>query len=111
MHIIEKNMEIDKVDLTEADIVVSGGRGMRGTDYTVIENLAEALGGAVRASRAAVDEGWRPHAHQVGQTPAKWCHPCCISPVVFPERSSIWPVCHPQKSSLPSTKTRMHLFS
>jgi electron transfer flavoprotein alpha subunit len=68
MRIIEKNMEIDKVDLTEADIVVSGGRGMGGTDYTVIENLAEALGGVVGASRAAVDEGWRPHADQVGQT-------------------------------------------
>ncbi len=66
--LIEKNMETGKVDLTEADIVVSGGRGMGGSDYTVIEKLAEALGGAVGASRAAVDEGWRPHADQVGQT-------------------------------------------
>ncbi|MEN8245166.1 MAG: electron transfer flavoprotein subunit alpha/FixB family protein [Thermodesulfobacteriota bacterium] len=66
--LIEKNMETGKIDLTEADAVVSGGRGMGGADYAVIEQLAEVLGGAVGASRAAVDEGWRPHADQVGQT-------------------------------------------
>jgi electron transfer flavoprotein alpha subunit len=66
--LIEKNMETGKIDLTEADVVVSGGRGMGGADYAVIEKLAEAIGGAVGASRAAVDEGWRPHADQVGQT-------------------------------------------
>ncbi len=66
--LIEKNMETGKIDLTEADIVVSGGRGMGGADYAVIEKLAAALEGAVGASRAAVDEGWRPHADQVGQT-------------------------------------------
>lgn len=66
--LIEKNMVTGKIDLTEADAVVSGGRGMGGADYAVIEQLAEALGGAVGASRAAVDEGWRPHADQVGQT-------------------------------------------
>jgi len=65
---IEKRMESGKIDLTEANIVVSGGRGMGGDDYTVIEALAEALGAAVGASRAAVDEGWRPHSDQVGQT-------------------------------------------
>jgi len=68
LKLIEKNMETGKVDLTEADIVVSGGRGMGGSDYAVVEKLAEALGGAVGASRAAVDEGWRSHADQVGQT-------------------------------------------
>jgi len=66
--LMEKNMETGKIDLTEADVIVSGGRGMGGSDYAVIEKLADAFGGAVGASRAAVDEGWRPHADQVGQT-------------------------------------------
>lgn len=68
MKIIEKKMETGKIDLAEAQVVVSGGKGMGGPDYAVIEQLAEALGGAVGASRVAVDEGWRPHADQVGQT-------------------------------------------
>lgn len=66
--IVEKKMETDdKVELTEADIIVSGGRGTGG-DYAGIEALADALGAAVGASRSAVDEGWRPHSDQVGQT-------------------------------------------
>lgn len=65
---VEKQVEAGKVDLTEADIIVSGGRGMGGSDYAVVEELAAALGAAVGASRSAVDEGWRPHADQVGQT-------------------------------------------
>jgi electron transfer flavoprotein alpha subunit len=54
-------------ELTEAAIVVSGGRGTGG-DFEPIENLADALGAAVGASRAAVDSGWMPHSFQVGQT-------------------------------------------
>ncbi len=68
MTFVEKRLESDKVDLTEANIVVSGGRGMGSDDYSAIEALADTLGAAVGASRAAVDEGWRPHADQVGQT-------------------------------------------
>ncbi len=67
--VVEKKLEAaSKVDLTEADIVVSGGRGMGGADFSLLEELAEILGGAVGASRSAVDEGWRPHSDQVGQT-------------------------------------------
>lgn len=58
----------DKIELTEADVIVSGGRGMGGADFAVLEDLAKALGAGVGASRAAVDEGWRPHTDQVGQT-------------------------------------------
>jgi electron transfer flavoprotein alpha subunit len=54
-------------ELTEAAIVVSGGRGTGG-DFEPIENFADALGAAVGASRAAVDSGWMPHSFQVGQT-------------------------------------------
>jgi electron transfer flavoprotein alpha subunit len=58
-----------KVDLTEANIIVSGGRGMKGPEnFPLIEQLADAFGGAVGASRAAVDAGWIDQQHQVGQT-------------------------------------------
>jgi electron transfer flavoprotein alpha subunit len=58
-----------KADLTEANIIVSGGRGMKGPEnYGIIEELAAVLGATVGASRAAVDAGWRPQSDQVGQT-------------------------------------------
>lgn len=59
----------DKIDVAEADIVVSGGRGLKAPEnFNLIENLAEVLGAGVGASRAVVDAGWRPHNEQVGQT-------------------------------------------
>ena len=54
-------------ELTEASIVVSGGRGTNG-DFKPVEAFADVLGAAVGASRAATDAGWYPHTHQVGQT-------------------------------------------
>jgi electron transfer flavoprotein alpha subunit len=68
-----KDLNLDtsgKVDLTEAEIIVSGGRGMGGADYSLLEEMAGVFGSraTVGASRAAVDAGWRPHSDQVGQT-------------------------------------------
>lgn len=62
------------VNIAEADIIVSGGRGMQNPDnFRHIRELAEVLGGAVGASRAAVDAGWIPYSHQVGQTGKTVC--------------------------------------
>ncbi|MGB4648867.1 MAG: electron transfer flavoprotein subunit alpha/FixB family protein, partial [Acetivibrionales bacterium] len=59
----------EKVNLTEADIIVSGGRGLGDPgNFALVEELAQILGGAVGASRAVVDAGWVDYSHQVGQT-------------------------------------------
>ncbi len=64
----DKNSDV-KVDLHEATIIVSGGRGVQGTEgFTLLEELAGLVGGAVGASRATIDSGWISYPHQVGQT-------------------------------------------
>lgn len=68
-HVEEITVSSDKIDVAEASIIVSGGRGLRGPEnYYLVENLAKVLNAGVGASRAVVDAGWRPHAEQVGQT-------------------------------------------
>lgn len=58
-----------KVDLTEADIIISGGRGMKeAASFKLLDDMAEVIGATVGASRAAVDAGWKPVSDQVGQT-------------------------------------------
>ncbi|MBI3722459.1 electron transfer flavoprotein subunit alpha/FixB family protein [bacterium] len=64
-----KAAKTGKADLTEAERIVSGGRGLKGPEnFKIIEELAEEIGATVGASRAVVDSGWRPHSDQVGQT-------------------------------------------
>lgn len=56
-------------EMTEASIIVAGGRGLGDAEgFRLVEQLADVLGGAVGASRAATDAGWYPHQHQIGQT-------------------------------------------
>ncbi len=64
----------ETVNLAEADIIVSGGRGLGNPEnFAIIKELAKTLGGAVGSSRAAVDAGWMPYSHQVGQTGKTVC--------------------------------------
>jgi len=69
--VVEKH---DTVNITEADIIVAGGRGLESEKgFGLIRQLADVLGGAVGASRAAVDSDWIPYHHQVGQTGKTVC--------------------------------------
>lgn len=67
--VIETVLSSERLDVSEASIIVSGGRGLKGPEnFHLIEELARALGAGVGSSRAVVDAGWRPHSEQVGQT-------------------------------------------
>ena len=62
------------MNIAEANIIVSGGRGLQAPEnFSLIRDLAEALGAGVGSSRAAVDAGWIPYSHQVGQTGKTVC--------------------------------------
>jgi electron transfer flavoprotein alpha subunit len=68
-HVLESILEKDEINLADARIIVSGGRGVGGpAGFEPIRKLAEVLGGAVGSSRSAVDAGWISYAHQIGQT-------------------------------------------
>jgi electron transfer flavoprotein alpha subunit len=59
----------EKVSLAEAHVVIGGGRGVGSAEgFTILEELADLLGGAVGGSRVATNQGWRPHSDQIGQT-------------------------------------------
>ncbi|MGH7276709.1 MAG: electron transfer flavoprotein subunit alpha/FixB family protein [Candidatus Rokuibacteriota bacterium] len=71
MKFVERREEVSTglPELAEAEIVISGGRGMKGPEnYVILEDMGRVIGAAVGASRAAVDAGWRPHRFQIGQT-------------------------------------------
>jgi len=69
LKVVEIKKADEKLDVAEADIIVAGGRGMKGPEhFNLVEDLAKLLGAATGASRAVVDAGWRPHGEQVGQT-------------------------------------------
>jgi electron transfer flavoprotein alpha subunit len=71
LQLVERREEVSTglPELSEAELVVSGGRGMKGPEnFVILEQLASVIGAAVGASRAAVDAGWRPHRFQIGQT-------------------------------------------
>lgn len=102
---------VDTVDISEAKILVSGGRGVGSAEnFKLLDDLAEVLGGTVSCSRAVVDNGWKPKDLQVGQT-GKTVRPNVYLQSVFQEQSSIQQVWKNPISSLQSIKMSQLLFS
>ena len=101
---------VDTVDISEAKILVSGGRGVGSAEnFKLLDDLAEVLGGTVSCSRAVVDNGWKPKDLQVGQV--KLFVLMYILQSVFQEQSSIQQVWKNPISSLQSIKMSQLLFS
>ena len=106
--LVERVKEVaESINLEEAEIIVSGGRGVGSAEnFTILKDLADVLGATVGCSRAVVDAGWMPHRHQVGQS-GKNVAPKLYFAIVSPVRSSTWPVFPVRTRSLPSIKIRM----
>jgi len=101
----------EKVKLEDADIIVSGGRGLgKPENFQLIEELAEVMGAAVGSSRPPVDEGWIPYSTR-SVRPARQFAPDSTLPVAFQEQSSIWLVCRHRILLWLSMTTPMPLFS
>ena len=85
----QAHAESEGPSIEDADIIVAGGRGLgKPENFTLVEELAKALGGAVAATRAVVDAGWYPYATQVGQTGKTRRRRSSTSPAASPARSS-----------------------
>ena len=97
--------ESKELDVSEADIIVSGGRGIKGPEsWPIIRDLQQALDAALGASRAVVDAGWIDHQHQVGQT-GKVVSPTLYVASASPAPSSTSRAWGPPRSSSRSTRT------